>query len=41
MNANVMNITSLLANCSTDELEKMNIIEVVNKFPEIKLLEHL
>lgn len=41
MNANVMNITSLLATCSTDELEKMNIIEVVNKFPEIKLLEHL
>jgi hypothetical protein len=41
MNANVMNITSLLATCSTAELEKMDIVEVVNKFPEIKLLEHL
>lgn len=41
MTANVMNITSLLATCSTDELEKMDIVEVVNKFPEIKLLEHL
>lgn len=41
MTANVMNITNLLATCSTTELEKMNIVEVVNKFPEIKLLEEL
>lgn len=41
MNANATNIASLLATYSTDELEKMNIVELVDKFPEIKLLEDL
>lgn len=41
MTANVMHIASLLATYSTAELEKMNIVELVDKFPEIKLLEDL
>ena len=41
MNANATSIASLLATYSTDDLEKMNIVKLVNEFPEIKLLEDL
>lgn len=41
MEADMRTITGLLTTCSTDELKKINIVEVVNKFPEINLLEEI